>query len=80
VQSTIRRIPPAVDVALRERARVSGKSLNAVAVEALAQGVGVIVATRTRRNLDDIAGSWKADKAFDEAIAAQDQIDEDLWK
>ncbi|HEX7679763.1 MAG TPA: hypothetical protein VF713_16655 [Thermoanaerobaculia bacterium] len=77
---TIRGIPPAVDVALRERARAAGKSLNEVAIEALAEGAGVIGVPRKRRNLDDIAGSWKADKAFDEAIAAQDQIDEDLWK
>ncbi len=80
MQYTIRGIPRAVDAALRERARASGKSLNAVAIEALAEGVGVIGTLRKRRNLDDIAGTWKADKAFDEAIAAQDQVDEDLWK
>jgi hypothetical protein len=80
MQYTIRGIPPAVDVALRERARAAGKSLNDVAIEALAQGVGVIGAIRKRRNLDDIAGSWKTDKAFDDAIAAQDQVDEELWK
>ncbi len=80
MQYTIRGIPPTVDVALRKRARAAGKSLNEVAIEALAEGAGVIGAPRKRRNLDDIAGSWKADKAFDEAIAAQDQIDEDLWK
>ncbi len=77
---TIRGIPPAVDVALRERARVSGKSLNEVAIEALAEGVGVADAPRKWRNLDDIAGSWKASSAFDDAIDAQDQVDEDLWK
>jgi len=80
VQYTIRGIPPAVDVALRERARAAGKSLNDVAIEALAEGVGVTSAPRQRRNLDDIAGTWKADRAFYEAIADQDQIDEDLWK
>jgi hypothetical protein len=57
-----------------------GKSLNEVAIEALAKGVGVTGAPRKRRSADGIAGSWIEDKAFDEAIAAQDQIDEDLWK
>jgi hypothetical protein len=78
---TIRGIPHAVDAALRERARVAGKSLNEVAIEALAEGAGVMGAPpRRRRNLDDIAGSWKASRAFDDAIAAQDQVDEDLWE
>jgi hypothetical protein len=54
--------------------------LNEVTIEALLEAAGASGAPKQRRNLDDIAGTWKADKAFDEAIAAQDQIDEDLWK
>ncbi len=77
MQYTIRGVPPAVDVALRKRARVTGKSLNDVVIEALAEGAGISL---QRRNLDDIAGTWIEDKAFDEAIAAQDQIDWDMWK
>jgi hypothetical protein len=80
MQYTIRGIPESLDAALRERARVAGKSLNEVTIEALVEAAGVSGAPRQRRNLDDIAGTWKADKAFDEAIAAQDEIDEDLWK
>jgi plasmid stability protein len=79
MQYTIRGIPETLDAALRERARAAGKSLNEVTIEALVEAAGVS-APRQRRNLDDIAGTWKADKAFDEAIAAQDEIDEDLWK
>ncbi len=79
MQYTIRGVPPAVDAVLRERARVSGKSLNQVAIEALAQGAGVSL-SRKRRNIDGIAGTWIEDKDFDEAIAAQDQIDWDMWK
>jgi hypothetical protein len=44
------------------------------------EGIGLTGATRKRRNLDDIAGTWQEDKAFDEAIADQDQVDENLWK
>jgi hypothetical protein len=79
MQYTIRGVPPAVDAALRKRVRVSGKSLNQVVIEALAEGA-VISLQRKRRNVDDIAGTWIEDKAFDEAIAAQDQIDWDMWK
>jgi hypothetical protein len=80
MQYTIRGVPVEVDAALRERARAARKSLNEVAIEALAEGAGVMTAPRPRRNLDDIVGTWVADKDFDEAIADQDQIDEDLWK
>jgi hypothetical protein len=80
MQYTVRGIPPALDAALRQRARASRKSLNEAAVEALAEGAGLVGAPRKRRNLADIAGTWKSDKAFDDAIAAQDRVDEDLWK
>jgi hypothetical protein len=80
MQYTIRGIPVELDAALRKRARTSGKSLNEVAIEAMIESAGAMRAPRQRRNLDDIAGSWKADKKFDEAIASQDVIDEDLWK
>lgn len=80
MQYTIRGIPPAIDNALRERARAAGKSLNQAAVAALAEGAGVAGARRKRRDLGDIAGTWKADKALQSALAAQDRVDEDLWR
>jgi len=80
MQYTIRRIPVAVDTALRARARAAGKSLNEAAVDALAEGAGMSGAPRRRRDLGDIAGSWKADKAVESALAAQDLVDEDLWR
>jgi len=80
MQYTIRGIPPAIDSALRARARAAGKSLNAAAVAALAEGAGVAGAPRKRRDLADIAGTWKADKALESALAAQDRVDEDLWR
>jgi hypothetical protein len=80
MQYTIRGVPPAVDEALRARARRSGKSLNQAAVDALADGSGVSGASRRRRHLGDIAGSWKADKAVAAALEDQDRVDEDLWR
>ena len=80
MQYTVRGIPTTLDAALRQRARAAGKSLNQAAVDALAEGTGLIGAPRKRRNLGDIAGTWKADKAFEGAIAAQDQVDADLWR
>lgn len=80
MQYTIRGIPATVDNALRDRARAAGKSLNEAAIDALAEGAGVTGAPRKRRDLRDIAGTWRADKAVDAALAAQDRIDEDLWR
>ena len=54
--------------------------LNEALVEALTEGSGVTEAVRRRRDLTDIAGSWKAEKAIDDALAAQDQVDEALWR
>ena len=67
-------------IRLRKAARVGGKGLNEVAVEALARGTGVTGETRRQRDLDDIAGTWRKDAAFDSALATQDDIDEEIWK
>jgi hypothetical protein len=80
MQYTIRRIPRAVDDAIRERARVTGKSLNEAVVDTLAAGAGIKGEPRKRRDLSDIAGTWKPDKAFESALAEQDRIDENLWR
>jgi hypothetical protein len=79
MQYTIRGIPPALDEALRERARASGKSLNEATVDALLEGSGITAQRYRRRDLSDIAGTWKAEKAVEAALTAQDVIDEDLW-
>lgn len=80
MQYTVRGIPTALDAALRQRASAAGKSLNETAIEALAEGSGMIGSPRKRRDLRDIAGTWKADKAFEAALAAQDHVDQDLWR
>lgn len=80
MQYTIRRVPPGVDHALRARARASRKSLNEVAVQTLAEGVGVAGAALKRRDLGDIAGTWKADRGLEAALRDQDRVDEALWR
>lgn len=82
MQYTIRDIPPRLDVELRERARREGKSLNQVAVEALAQGVGLDSSSprAPKRSLDDVAGTWRKDAAIERALADQDRIDPAMWK
>ena len=80
MQYTIRNVPELVDAALRQSARQQGKSLNDVAVEALTRGAGLTETRSRQRDLSDIAGSWRKDAEFDRALAAQDTIDEELWR
>lgn len=80
MQYTLRNVPRAVDRALRERARRERKSLNEVALAALQSALGVDADERPRRDLSDIAGSWIKDKAVDAALAAQREIDPDMWR
>jgi hypothetical protein len=80
MQYTIRNVPGTLDEALRRAARERGKSLNEVAIEALARGAGVTGDRNRQRDLSDIAGTWRNDPAFDSALAAQDSIDQDIWR
>jgi hypothetical protein len=84
-QLTIRKVPVGVERALRRRARSEKKSLNQVAVEALARGAGVDPASPNGEparfhDLDSVFGTWIEDPAFDAAVAAQRRIDPELWK
>jgi len=80
MQYTIRNVPIYLDAALRVSAREQGKSLNEVAIEALARGFGLGDERVRQRDLSDIAGSWRKDPAFDRALAAQDPVDEATWR
>jgi hypothetical protein len=80
MQYTLRGIPPALDEAIRERARVEGKSINDITVTALADGLGIGTADIVRRDLSDVIGTWVEEAAVEAALSAQDTVDEDLWK
>jgi len=79
-QFTIRGVPERIGARLRQRAREEGKSINAIAVEALARGIGLTEEDAIHSDLDDLAGTWVADPGFDQAIADMDKVDEELWK
>jgi hypothetical protein len=65
---------------LRERARLSGKSLNQAIIDALAVGTDLAGVPSKRRDLRDISGTWKTESVVESALAAQDVVDEDLWR
>lgn len=80
MQYTIRAVPAAIDRALRLRAKQEVKSLNAVAVEALARGLELDAEPVQHTDLDALIGSWREDKAFDRAVADFERVDEAMWK
>jgi hypothetical protein len=80
MQYTLRKIPPAVDKALRQKARKEGRSLNEIVIEALTRSVGIEKEPFENHDLDFAIGTWIDDPEFDKAIEAQRQIDPDMWK
>lgn len=79
-QFTIRGVPERIGKRLRQIARQEGKSINSVAVEALARGIGLSEEEPTSTDLDDLAGTWVADPGFDRAVEEMDKVDEELWR
>jgi plasmid stability protein len=78
-QYTIRGVPETIDSVVRERAQKYGKSMNAVALEALERGLGLTAESPRFHDLDHLAGTWVKDEAFDRAIDEMDVVDEELW-
>jgi hypothetical protein len=81
VQYTVRSVPAHVDKALRRKAQEERKSLNEVLRDALIrEAEGPDQPGRVYTDLDALAGSWVDVPGFEEAIAAQDRVDEALWR
>ena len=77
-QYTIRQVPPHLDEALRRRAKLKGVSINQVLLDSLAESVGDDAARY--HDLDDLAGTWNADKAFEDAVDTFNKVDSEDWK
>jgi SAM-dependent methyltransferase len=73
VQYTLRGVPARVDDALRKEVRRRGGSLNAVAVEAPTRGAGLHSEPLFHDDLDDLAGTWVEDPAFDRTVQDMDK-------
>jgi plasmid stability protein len=79
-QYTIRTVPASVDRALRHRAKTEGKSLNAVAIEALERGLELDAKPKIHTDLNHLIGTWQEDPEFDRAMKDFARIDEEMWK
>jgi hypothetical protein len=79
-QYTLRGIPAALDESLRAIARAQRRSLNQVAIDAMARGAGVNGVPVLHHDLDFCFGTWQEDPEFDAIIAEQDMVDPELWR
>ena len=80
-QYTVRDVPANIDLALRRKAREEGRSLNQILRDALADVAGPVGGSApAHHDLDHVSGTWEHDPEFDQAIAAQDRIDESSWQ
>ena len=79
MQYTVRGVSRQLDSALKAEAKRLGKSVNQVALEALAGSVGQPL---KRRSLREMPGAWsKAEaKTFDKFLAGQRKVDDELWR
>jgi plasmid stability protein len=80
MQYTVRNIPRELDRALRARARREHKSLNEIAIEAMAAAMGLAERPVKHRDLGDIVGTWREDPDTEAALADQRQLDNDSWR
>ena len=78
-QYTIRQVPERLDQRLREVADEYGTSLNAVALQAMGRGLGLEGSQVLNHDLDDLAGTWVPDEAFDRAMQDMDRVDPEMW-
>lgn len=76
-QYTIRSIPTKLDQVLRQRSKVTGKSLNEVVIATLEKGAGVS-SNATFNDLDWFIGSKSLDSSFDKGIEWLDNLPKDI--
>jgi plasmid stability protein len=79
MQYTIRNIPKKLDQAIRAKAKAEGKSINVVAVEAIAAGLGMSSNGRPKRDLSMFTSSEEDARAIEEAHAYFDRVDPEKW-
>jgi hypothetical protein len=81
---TLRNLPPRVALAIRQRARERGLSLNKTIIGMLEESVGgpERKGRRLYHDLDHLFGTWTPDEAgeFEADLREQRKIDPELWQ
>jgi hypothetical protein len=79
---TVRNIPPEVGEALERKRLRSQASLNQTVIDLLRRALGVRDPGEASNGLARLAGTWTQEEheRFEAAVAAMEQIDEELWR
>ena len=79
---TLRNVPSAIMRALDREKRRNASSLNRTAIESLGKGLGVGTFEAMDNGLGELAGTWNEArlKAFEQATAVFERVDNELWK
>ena len=79
---TIRQVSPELARALEDEKRRRGKSLNRTVLDLLAHALGLGSPGPRTNGLADLAGTWSKEEfdQFEQAVAATEQVDEELWR
>jgi hypothetical protein len=77
--SYVLHLPEQLQQALRERARVQGKSIGEIVLQLLERALGLQAEAPPQRDLADIAGTWQEDPERERLHAEQRRVDPDLW-
>lgn len=79
---TVRGLPPEVARALAREKRKRGTSLNQTAIDLLRGALGIDGSAPRRNGLERLAGTWaEADlEQMQQATAAAEMVDDDLWR
>jgi hypothetical protein len=80
IQYTIRSVPERTDQLLREAAVAYGTSINQMALDLIAKGVGANAEEPIHHDLDDLIGTWVQDPECDKALSEMDRVDGELWQ
>jgi plasmid stability protein len=83
-QITLRGLDPELERAIRSKAKETGKSLNRVVRELVAEGAGLGKGKKGHRgaSLAALAGGWteKDAREFRESVRIFEEIDDEIWK
>lgn len=82
---TLRKLPPALERRVEEKARELGLSLNKTVLRLLEERLlppSVPLGGREHHDLDHLAGRWSREEAeeFDRSLAEQRRIDPEIWE
>lgn len=80
-QTTLRRIPAALDKRLRALARQSGSSLNKTIIAVLLKALGIDEGGGKKRDLRRLAGTWDEEQGreFEKNTLLFEDIDLEIW-